>query len=264
MALTRLILVLVCVVLLSVILAPLQFAIIKLLPSHSGKIPVFWHRLFLRLIGVRVYLHGQPSRDLPVMIVANHISWSDILILGSIGEFCFIAKHEVDTLPLINFLSRLQRTVFVNRERSRDAGVQADTIAKRLVSGDVMVLFAEGTTGNGNKLLPFKSSLFGAPKLALERGDLDVVHIQPCAIAYNNLHGMPLGRYHQSHAAWPGDIPLGPHLLNFIRQGAFDVDVRFGEAIAMTPSSNRKNVASSAYQAIRKDFAELRRMAHQS
>ncbi len=260
----RLILIVLFLVPATALLAIVQLISLKVFPALSRKLPIFWHRMVLRLIGVRVHLHGAVEKNKPVMIVANHVSWSDILILGSIGELCFIAKNEVKTWPGINWLSKLQRTVFVNRENRRDAGVQADTIGARLISGDTMVLFAEGTTGGGNKLLPFKSALFGAPQMALQQSGLEEIHIQPVAIAYNTLHGMPLGRYHQTYASWPGDLELLPHLSNFLRQGAFDVDVCFGPSIVFDENTKRKAVANNAFQQVRKDFARMRRSYHKA
>lgn len=246
------------------VMAIAQLIALKLHQPTSRKLPVIWHRMVLRLVGVRVHVHGKPLTDPPVMIVSNHVSWSDILVLGSIGELCFIAKNEVKTWPGINWLARLQRTVFVDRQKTREAGIQADTIAARLVSGDTMVLFAEGTTGGGNKLLPFKSALFGAPQKALEKSGMDIIHIQPVAIAYNTLHGMPLGRYHQTYASWPGDIGLFPHLTNFVLQGAFDVDICFGPAIEFTADTRRKDVAANVFAQVRADFARMRRLYHRS
>jgi 1-acyl-sn-glycerol-3-phosphate acyltransferase len=220
--------------------------------------------LVLKLIGVRVHVHGGFAKHRPLMLVSNHVSWSDIVVMGSIDELCFIAKNEVKTWPGINYLSRLQRTVFVDRERKRDAGVQADTIAARLLQGDSMVLFAEGTTGNGNSLLGFKSALFGAPQMALAQSGLDQIFIQPVAIAYNTLHGMPLGRYHQTYASWPGDIELLPHLINFVKQGAFDVDVCFGEPLTFHANTKRKEMAQQIEAVVRDDFARLRRLYHKA
>lgn len=260
----RLILIIAILLPITLVLAVLQLVALKLFPTLARKLPIFWHRLVLRMIGVRVHVHGKLESNAPVMIVANHVSWSDILILGSIGELCFIAKDEVKTWPGINWLSKLQRTVFVNRENRRDAGLQADTIAARLISGDTMVLFAEGTTGGGNKLLPFKSALFGAPQMALKQSGLEKIYIQPAAIAYNTLHGMPLGRYHQTYASWPGDLELVPHLVNFLRQGSFDVDVCFGPSTVFSASSKRKEVAGEIFQQVRKDFARMRRLYHKT
>ncbi len=246
----------------TIMLALVQLLFIQLWPVGARRLPVIWHRLALWCIGVRVFVHGKLAAERPLMIVANHVSWSDILVLGSIGELCFIAKDDVRSWPIINWLARLQRTVFVNRERRQDVGIQADTIAARMLSGDPMVLFAEGTTGNGNKLLTFKSSLFGAPQMALAQSGLEAIHIQPVAIAYNTLHGMPLGRYHQAHASWPGDIDLAPHLLNFLLQGAFDVDVSFGRPIAFTAETKRKQVADETFRSVREQFSRLRRLYH--
>ena len=248
----------------TLVLAPVQWLALRFSPPLSRRIPVYWHRLVLNLIGVRVHVHGSFARQRPLMLVANHVSWSDIVVLGSIDELCFIAKHEVRTWPAISQLSRLQRTVFVDREARRDAGLQADTIAARLVQGDPMVLFAEGTTGNGNSLLPFKSALLGAPQMALAQSGLEQIHIQPVAIAYNTLHGMPLGRYHQTYAAWPGDLELLPHLTNFVRQGAFDVDVSFGETLVFDSNTKRKEMSQKIEAFVRHDFARLRRSYHKA
>lgn len=261
-AVIRLILIVTIVLAATLVLAPVQIVLMHAAPNLSRKIPLFWHRMVLGLLGVRVHVHGTMEKRRPLMIAANHISWSDIMVLGSIGELCFIAKNEVKAWPGINWLARMQRTVFVNRQRRRDAGVQADTIASRLLQGDAMVLFAEGTTGNGNRLLPFKSALFAAPQIALEQSGIDHVAVQPVAIAYNTLHGMPLGRYHQAIAAWPGDIALTPHLKRFVLEGAFDVDVAFGECIDITPQTKRKELATACQNEVRKHFSTLRRLYH--
>lgn len=246
----------------TLVLAPLQCLLVWLAPKRAGAIPLFWHRWVLRLIGVRVHLSGKMADQRPLMLVANHVSWADIMVLGSIGELCFIAKDEVRGWPGINALALMQRTVFIDRDRQREAGRQANSIAARLIDGDVMVLFAEGTTGGGNQLLPFKSALFGAAQAAIQRAGLREIHVQPVALAYNTLHDMPLGRYHQSLAAWPGELTLFPHLKQFLLEGAFDVDVAFGPALVFTPETRRKPFAREVESEIRGLFARLRRLHH--
>ncbi|MCB1384918.1 MAG: 1-acyl-sn-glycerol-3-phosphate acyltransferase [Nitratireductor sp.] len=264
MATLRLALILAVLLPVTLVLAPVQLVLKLAAPKASRRIPLLWHRLVLWLLGVRVHLHGAMAGDRPLMIAANHISWSDILVLGSIGELCFIAKDEVRGWPVINWLARLQRTVFVDRQRKRDAAIQADTIASRLTEGDVMVLFAEGTTGDGNQLLAFKSALFAAPQMALEQSGLQNISVQPVAIAYNTLHGMPLGRYHQPIAAWPGDVAFGAHFMRFLHEGAFDVDVAFGPVIEIDAQSKRKDVARQCERFVRGRFAILRRLHHRA
>lgn len=258
----RLTIVFIIILTVTLIAVPIQFLLIVIAPKFSRKIPMYWHRFILHLIGVRVRVHGIASNTRPLMLVANHISWSDILILGSITPLCFIAKDEVKKWPGINYLSRLQRTVFINRDRRSDVANQADSIATRLVEGDVMVLFAEGTTGDGNKLLPYKSALFGAPQSALTQDGIDEIVIQPVALAYNNLHGMPLGRFHQTTAAWHGDVSLTSHFINFIKSGAFDVDVSFGDEHIFNENTKRKTIAKEVFEQTRLMFTKMRRLNH--
>ena len=263
-ALIRVLLLLAVLLPVTLVLVPVQLTFLLVSRSLSRKLPKLWHRFVLHLIGVRVHVQGRLAPSRPLMLVANHVSWADILVLGSLGELCFIAKDEVRTWPTINWLAKLQRTVFVNRQQRSNTAVQADTIAQRLLEGDIMVLFAEGTTGNGNKLQPFKSALFGAPQKALNQADVKEIAIQPVAIAYNTLHGMPLGRYHQALAAWPGDLKLGSHLLGFLRQGAFDVDVAFGTVHLFDENTDRKKIAAGIFCETRALFSNSRRLYHQS
>ena len=134
------------------------------------------------------------------------MSWKDILVLGSVADVVFIAKSEVRGWPVLGWLARLQRSVFVEREARRKTGAQAGEVSRRMLDGEVVVLFAEGTTSDGNRVLPFNSSLFGAATAALPFAPEGKVHIQPVSIAYTALHGMAMGRYHRPVAGWPGII----------------------------------------------------------
>src|SRR5690606_28225275 len=107
--------------------------------------------------------------------------------------------------PVMGTFARLQRSVFVERERRRASPEQAREIAARLADGDPMVLFAEGTTGDGNRVLPFKTTLFGAAQLALTTLGAERVLVQPAAIAYMRRNGLPLDLRERSGIAWIGD-----------------------------------------------------------
>jgi 1-acyl-sn-glycerol-3-phosphate acyltransferase len=246
---------------LTLLLAPFQLAAIRWAPRVAGWLPFAWHRLARRLIGLRVTVHGRPPRAAaPRLIVANHVSWADIVVLGSLLPLSFIAKAEVRSWPGANLLARLQNTVFIERHRRGTAGRQAGEIAERLAAGDTMVLFAEGTTGSGHRLLPFKTSLFGAIDAALGQGGHQRLIVQPAAIAYLRLHGLPLGRYHQARAAWPGDLTLLPHLARFLEDGACDAQVVFGEPLVVEAGQDRKLLARTIHERIRRHFSQAMRM----
>jgi len=239
----RIFLALAFVVVSSLILVPLQILSMKTGWWPESVILKIWHSMIARALGLRIHVKGGLSSQRPLLIASNHISWTDIMVLGSFADVKFIARADMEGWPLIGMLSKLQRTVFIERERKRTSGDQASEIASRMAKGDAMVLFAEGSTGDGNVVLPFKSTLFGAASMAISEGAAETVFIQPVAIVYTRLHGAPLGRRHRPIAAWIGDQDLVPHLKVLLAEGALDAEVHFGEPIAFSKGSNRKETA---------------------
>lgn len=213
--------------------------------------PRLWHRLTLKVLGIRVHVKGTLTAERPLLITSNHVSWTDIMVLGSLDGVHFVAKAEVRGWPVMGTFARLQRSVFVERERKRTSPEQTREIADRLADGDPMVLFAEGTTGDGSRVMPFKTTLFGAAQLALGALNAERVLVQPVAIAYMRKGGLPLDRRERGSIAWIGDTALLPHLKSLLGASIIDVEVRFGEPIPFFAESDRKAVARTAEGAVR-------------
>lgn len=232
-------------------LAPLQYSALKLGFPRRTLVPVLWHRMVMKALGFRVRVKGEMSAERPLFIVANHVSWTDIMVVGSVAEVAFVAKSELAGWPFVGWLARMQRTVFVERDRRRKSGEQASEIGRRLAHGEAVVLFAEGSTSDGNTILPFKSTLFGAAKMAIDEGSTDRVVIQPLAIAYTRFHGMPMQRVHMPVATWIGDRELLPHIKTLLKEGAIDVELRFGEPFEFTAATNRKAISGEAERQVR-------------
>jgi 1-acyl-sn-glycerol-3-phosphate acyltransferase len=139
-----------------------------------------WVARFLRaigsLLGLRVTIEGKPAKR-DVLYVSNHISWLDILAVGGTAPVRFIAKDQIAGWPLVGKLAKLGGTVFVARERRGATREQADTIVTALGEGRPVMLFAEGGTGDGSVVRPFRPSLFAS---AVEAG----IPVQPVAIDY--------------------------------------------------------------------------------
>jgi 1-acyl-sn-glycerol-3-phosphate acyltransferase len=228
----------------SLVLFPIHLLLLWLAHPWRNRLPRYWHRFALRMIGVRVHVHGEAELRRPLMIAANHASWLDILVLASVVDATFVAKSEVREWPVFGQLARLQRSIFIKREERRQTREQADEMASRLNAGETVVLFPEGTTTSGNRLGDIKSSLFAAASSAAHFAPDGVVHVQPVAIAYTRIHGMAMGHYHRPVAAWPGDVELAPHLLGILKTGAFDVDVRFGDTVEAMVGTSRKHVSN--------------------
>ncbi len=238
-------------VLTTLVLLPFQLVGLAFDLKIRRHVPRVWHRIACWLLGIRIRVHGSVERRRPVMLAANHASWKDILVLGAVADVAYIAKIEVADWPIFGTLAKLQKTIFVVREQKRRTGEQVNEIAARMTGGEIVVLFPEGTTSDGNRLLDVKSSLFGAATAAVPHTPEKVVYVQPVAIAYTGIYGMPMGRYHRPIAAWPGDIQLLPHLMGIFRAEAIDVDVDFGEAIAFREGDNRKHLSAAVVGSMR-------------
>ncbi|GLK83358.1 lysophospholipid acyltransferase family protein [Ancylobacter defluvii] len=246
----RPVLVLVPVLIATLIGIPCQWVAVRFTLDARRWIPVLYHRFVLAMLGVKVRVIGAPAADRPLMILSNHVSWLDIAVLGAQFPLGFIAKSEVAGWPGIGLLARLQRTIFVDRQARAATGRVSAEIADRLDGGDPVVLFAEGTSSDGNRVLPFRSALVGAARPSAEGRPAT---LQPLAIAYVAQGGVPLGRARRPLVAWYGDMDLAPHLMEVLRRGGIEVELRFGAPIAGT---DRKTATSHAEAAVRAMMAE--------
>jgi len=244
-------LVLVPILLVTLLGIPLQALSLALKLPSQRWIPLIYHRILLGLISVRVHVAGEVAAVRPLLIVSNHVSWLDIPVLGSRLPLCFVAKSEVGRWPGIGLLARLQRTIFVDRQARSATGKVTEQIAARLGAGDPVVLFAEGTSSDGNRVLPFRSALLGATRQSLGEGA--TASIQPLAIAYVGQGGLPLGRARRPMVAWYGDMDLAPHLFTILKRGAVDVELRFGEVLE---PADRKSATLAAERAARAMLAD--------
>lgn len=240
---TRIVLMMTGLLLATLLLLPFQLAFLALRHPWRRRLPCLWHRIACFALGLRVHVHGEPDHRRPLLLAVNHVSWMDMLVLGSVLPVTFIAKSDVKRWPVFGLLARLQETIFIKRDQKRTTGAQVNEIGQRLAAGEVVVLFPEGTTSDGNRLLEIKTSLFGAAASAVPLSPTGIVHVQPVAIAYTCIQGMPMGRYHRVIAGWPGDVPMGSHLMGILREGAIDVELHFGQQIAYASDSNRKLVS---------------------
>jgi 1-acyl-sn-glycerol-3-phosphate acyltransferase len=185
-----------------------------------------------------------------VLFVSNHVSWADILVIGSIAPIAFVSKAEVGNWPLVGPTARLQRTVFVDRARRQQTGDAIADMVQRLQSDVSVVLFAEGTSSDGNRVLPFRSALIGVVREAGARSESGIV-VQPMSISYTAIHGIPMGRQHRPLIAWYGDLDFMPHFKAFLRRGVIDVVVSYGEPIAADATTDRKQLARRLENSVR-------------
>ena len=216
-----------------VIGAPLQGLVSRYVPRHAHRIPILFCRALLRLLRVRVDVHGTRIVGEPVLLVANHVSWIDILALGAITPFCFLAKSDVARWPVVSAFAEVQGTVFVDRLRRRSLPSTNRRMAARMLEGRTVLLFPEGTTVGKPGPARFHSSLFASARelLTMATGVTHVA-VQPVAVDYST-----------DAAARVGDDNLLSHLWRTLRGPPIRCSLSFGAAVPYVAGSNRKTIA---------------------
>ena len=237
------------VVLWTLLAIPVQ-ALLIALPGR-GKIAFarIYHATLCWLIGLKVQVIGQASADRPVLFLSNHSSWLDILVLGGVLEGCFVSKAEVGRWPLIGTVARLGRSVFVSRSRG-SAGKEADAMRTRLEAGDNLILFPEGTSSDGTRVLPFRSAFLATAGAART--------VQPVSVVYDRLGGLPACRRDRPLFAWYGDMDIGSHFWRLARRSGARATVLLHEPFPPDRLPDRKALAQETGRIVSAGCAVLR------
>ncbi|SLN19459.1 lysophospholipid acyltransferase family protein [Oceanibacterium hippocampi] len=221
-------------------LIPLQALAVRFNWRLAESLPHFYHKVVCRILGVRVRNIGTVSRVRPTLFVLNHISWLDIPVISQGLPGSFVAKREVGDFPGFGTLARLQRSVFVERKRTATAG-HRDEMQQRLDQGHSLILFPEGTSNDGVRVLPFRSAFLAVAEKPVSGGPLTV---QPVTIAYTKLDGLPLTRGWMNVVAWVGDEELPPHLWQLLKSGRLEAELRFHQPVTIEEFGSRKALSS--------------------
>lgn len=198
------------------------------------------------ILGMRRVVKGTPLQG-PGAMVANHGSWLDIFALNAGARIYFVAKSEVHGWAGIGWLARATGTLFIAR-RGVAAKDQKHLLERRLKNGHQLLFFPEGTSTDGCRILPFKSSLFAA---FMDRDLAPTLRIQPVTVVYRVPDGVDPRFY-----GWWGDMEFAAHLLLILataRHGA--VEVTYHDPVAVADFADRKALARHCETVIRETFA---------
>jgi lyso-ornithine lipid O-acyltransferase len=240
-------------------LMPLQLLLLWTGSRYARSFPHWYHRQVCKIVGVRLNVEGEVAQKQGVLLISNHVSWIDITVLSAVAPVSFVAKQEVASWPFVSWLAKLQRSVFVDRNRRNEVGDKANEILSRLERGDHVVLFAEGTSSDGNRVVPFKTALFAAAKPSNGKALGDKISAQTLALTYTKLHGLPLCRRGRPQVAWYGDMDLASHAWRLLGLGPLDAHIRIGPPVALDVFPDRKALACYAEDKVRNDVVDLLR-----
>ena len=195
-----------------------------------------WARVSLRILGVRSSVHGT-CPETGYLLVANHLSYLDVLVLSATLPVRFVAKREVRGWPVWGPLAAWTGTIFIDRDRPRDARRVADRLSAALTAGEAAVIFAEGTSSSGDDVLPYRPALFAA---AIESGS----SVVPARMRYR-VPDRPGAE--REEVCWWGEMEFGPHLLGLARLPRIEAQLTLGAPLP--PGDDRRDLAVRAHRA---------------
>jgi len=202
-----------------------------------------WARALCNILGVRIHVTGTPP-EAPFFLVANHLTYIDILLLYTRVDGVFIAKRDMRHWPVLGPLANLFCTIWVNREVRRDAVRVLDLIDESIARGDGVILFAEGTTSAGNALLPMRPALF-------DWAAREQYPVHYATLGYRTDPGVPVHLV----VGWWGNMPFLSHAWDFCRLHGVDARLAFGTTPITAPT--RGELANRVEQAIAAEFIPL-------
>jgi 1-acyl-sn-glycerol-3-phosphate acyltransferase len=244
------------------LLSLLVQSVMIVLPGR-GKVlfaRIYWSTM-CRLLGLRIRLIGPRLRQAttggrPIVYVSNHSSWLDILVLGGRLDACFISKEEVSEWPLVKWIARLGRTVYTERRRAATAR-ERDEMRERLAGGDNLILFPEGTTSDGSRVLPFRSAFLSIAELPVT-SDGKPPLVQPVSVVYDRLGYLPAGRASRPLFAWYGDMNIGSHFWRLAQHRGLRATVLLHAPLDPASFPSRKALAQATWVAVANGAATLR------
>ena len=249
------------IVVLTVALIPVQVLLMVLPGRLDTRLSRLYWAIVTRILGVAVRVIGQPAGHAtggsrPVIYVATHSSWLDVPILGARLDARFIAKEEVGQWPVISWIAALGRTVYVRRKRSSTAR-ERDELRQRLAAGDNLILFPEGTTSDGSRVLPFRSALLSIAEVPVAADGRRAL-VQPVSLVYDRIAGLPVLRSNRLLFAWVGDVDLATHFARLGQERLMRATVIFHTPLDPADFPSRKALTDAVWRVAAEGAATLR------
>lgn len=211
-------------------------------------------RILLYIVGVRLTVRGSLTAERPLLLVTNHLSYLDVPILASQHALRFTPKAEISSWPFFGWVCRLTGCIFVTRKAGKLVD-NSSQIYAALEAGDAVCLFPEGTTGNGVHVLPFKSSFFSLAEREINGRQLV---IQPAAIVYKRIRGLPIDITQWPDVAWYGDMDMVPHLWKLLSITPMTAEIIFLPPVTLQQFEDRKKLAQHCQQLIAETLIEAK------
>ena len=219
--------------------------------KYRAFLPVIFHKGVLFILGIKLIKVGDLCKNRPLLLVGNHSSYLDILVLGSLRPLRFIAKSEISKWPLFGWMAKLQETVFIERKTTRTAN-NVKSIFSNIENNSILLMFPEATTSDGNKVLPFKSSLFNLFELNKEK----TIFLQSFSVCYNKINGLPINRRLRPLISWFGEMELVSHFWSLLKLRSISVTLLFHPLVSLD-GLDRKTISRISYEQVSEGLSKV-------
>ena len=222
---------------------PLYWFLLKINKTLGFRFGRFYLASWRKCIGHQLIIKGELSKITPTLYVSNHSSYVDILVLGTFIPARFVAKNEVAKWPIMGWLATNQGTIYIDRSRNAIAD-GTEKLIEFLDRGESLILFPEGTTSDGCRILPFGSSFFD---VAMKKN----VVVQPITVTYAGWDGLPMPRYMRKFCGWfSPDIDMVSHLWSIAQWGTVQVVVDLHAPMNPQAFLSRKELSQASFEAV--------------
>jgi 1-acyl-sn-glycerol-3-phosphate acyltransferase len=207
----------------------------------------------LSKVGVELSSYGQENlnkTEPPRLVVCNHMSYLDILLLIETIPALFVTSVELQKTPLLGGIAEAGGSLFVERRNPARLKKDIKVVGEVLKEGFNLVVFPEGTSGNGDTVMPFRAGLF---TVATELQ----IPVQPVCIKYTHVGSEPFGPFNRDRVCWYGGMTFGPHFFQMCKLNRIAAEVHFLEPIVVTAETDRRELAEEAHERILTCYTNL-------
>ncbi|MEZ0392451.1 MAG: lysophospholipid acyltransferase family protein [Pseudobdellovibrionaceae bacterium] len=217
---------------------------------HYTHTVSFFCKAALKLLNFRVHVVGAPHREESFLLVGNHLGFMDIFVLASQHPTLFITSVDMRQTPGIGFLTEMGGCLYVERRSRSNITNEIEEIRTALRQGFSVALYPEGTSSNGERVLPFKKSLLTS---AAGTG----VPILPMVINYRKVNGEPISHKWRDYVCWYGDQTFFPAMKRILSVKSVDVEIRFFDEIDVHSEEARRVIAVQLQELITSNYSGI-------
>lgn len=210
-----------------------------------------YSRFALKQVGIEVRSQGHEPLGENFLIVSNHLSYVDMMVIASVIPGIFVTSNDMGEIFFLGTMADIGGSLFIERRHRGDIEKDIHKLSERLEKGFHVVLFPEGTSTCGDSVRPFKKSLLMSAVKAKKK-------ILPLSLRYSEIDGRPFSIENRDTVCWYGEMGFLPHFLNLLSSRRIIANLKFHEPIEPAPSESKEELARRAHEAVASGYQDLK------